>query len=65
MLGDAGTRKLISKKDGIKRKDTHDSSPKRLHSRHSHLQEKVTSIERAMDIAIGDEGNPWDEEEAA
>jgi hypothetical protein len=65
MLGDAGTRKSTSKKDGVKRKDMHDFSPKQLQSRHSQLREKVTSIERAMDIAIGDEGNPWDEEEAA
>ena len=32
---------------------------------HPAIREPVTSIEHAMDIAIGAEGEPWDEEEAA
>jgi hypothetical protein len=28
-------------------------------------RKRANSIERAMDVAIGDEGEPWDEEEAA
>ncbi len=48
----------------------HVSSPNQLQkgseqSRHAHLRAKATSIEHAMDIAIGAEGKPWDEEEAA
>ncbi len=50
----------------------HDFSPKRLHqgseqSRRSHHKKAVTSIEHAMDIAIGAEpwNEEWDEKEAA
>jgi hypothetical protein len=37
------------------------------HSRRTHsvVREPVTSIEHAMDIAIGAEGEPWDEEKEA
>jgi hypothetical protein len=48
----------------------HDSSPKQLQKgserrTHSDIREPVTSIEHAMDIAIGDEGKPWVERRKA
>jgi hypothetical protein len=40
-------------------------SARRTERTHSEVSVPVTSIEHGMDIAIGAEGNPWDEEKEA
>ncbi len=65
MPGSARTRKSTLLNDLNDRKEKNHSSreqPSKAESRRTHLiREPVTSIEHAMDIAIGDEGEPWNE----
>ncbi len=75
MPRNAGIHKSTFLTNGRNQKQVNHSRPERqdkvanlsLHSRHtlSVVRERVNPIEHAMDIAIGDEGEPWDEEKEA